>query len=155
MLEVKLTIEAPGLATALEKLAEALHSNQGSTTSIRAPFADSSPAHSAPTHAPVPTTAAPATAPGPSPAPAPFVGQTAVPGNAQVPPAAVVPVSAAPAYTLEQLSKAGADLISSNAAKMPELLGLLQKYGVQAITQLKSEHLGAFATELREMGASI
>lgn len=51
--------------------------------------------------------------------------------------------------------KAGADLVSQDAAKMPELLALLQKYGAQAITQLKPEQLGAFATELRGLGAKL
>lgn len=148
MLEVKLTIEAPGLTAALEKLAEALHSNQGSTTSIRAPFADSSPAPSAPTHAPVPTTAAP----GSSPAPAPSVGQTAVPGNTQVQPAAAAP---APSYTQEQLSKAGVELVTTDPTKMAELSSLLAQYGVQAITQLAPAQYGAFATALRGLGARI
>jgi len=61
----------------------------------------------------------------------------------------------APAYTAEQIGKAGADLVSQDAAKMPELLALLQKYGAQAITQLKPEQLGAFATELRRLGANL
>ena len=38
---------------------------------------------------------------------------------------------------------------------VPELLALLQKYGAQAITQLKPEQLGAFATELRGLGAKL
>ena len=73
------------------------------------------------------------------------------PGNAP----AVAPVAATPAYTVEQIGKAGADLVSQDAAKMPELLALLQKYGAQAITQLKPEQLGAFATELRGLGAKL
>ena len=35
------------------------------------------------------------------------------------------------------------------------LLALLAKYGVQAVTQLKPEQYGAFATELRGLGAQI
>ena len=54
-----------------------------------------------------------------------------------------------------QAQQAGADLVSQDAAKMPELLALLQKYGAQAITQLKPEQLGAFATELRGLGAKL
>ena len=83
---------------------------------------------------------------------APVAGpQVTPPGNAP----AVAPVAAAPTYTVEQIGKAGADLVSQDAAKMPELLALLQKYGVQAITQLKPEQLGAFATELRGLGAKL
>lgn len=48
---------------------------------------------------------------------------------------------------------AGAALI--DAGKMNELIGLLGAFGVQAVTQLKQEQLGAFATELRKLGAQI
>lgn len=106
----------------------------------------------------VPPAAAPAAPVAPvNPAPTPAVvapvagPQVTPPGNAP----AVAPVAAAPAYTVEQIGKAGADLVSQDAAKMPELLALLQKYGAQAITQLKPEQLGAFATELRRLGANL
>lgn len=100
-----------------------------------------------------PTSAVPPVNPAPTPAVvAPVAGpQVTPPGNAP----AVAPVAAAPAYTVEQIGKAGADLVSRDAAKMPELLALLQKYGAQAITQLKPEQLGAFATELRGLGAKL
>lgn len=48
---------------------------------------------------------------------------------------------------------AGAALI--DAGKINELMGLLNAFGVQAVTQLKQEQLGAFATELRKLGAQI
>lgn len=106
----------------------------------------------------VPPAAAPAAPVAPvNPAPTPAVvapvagPQVTPPGNAP----AVAPVAAAPAYTVKQIGKAGADLVSQDAAKMPELLALLQKYGAQAITQLKPEQLGAFATELRRLGANL
>ena len=111
-----------------------------------APAAPAAPVN--PTPAPVPPLN-PAPAPG---AAAPVAGpQVTAPGNAP----AAAPVAAAPTYTVEQIGKAGADLVSQDAAKMPALLTLLQKYGVQAITQLKPEQLGAFATELRGLGAKI
>ena len=68
-------------------------------------------------------------------------------------PAPAVPVTAAPAYTVDQLSQAGAALV--DAGKMDALMGLLSKYAVQAITQLPSEQYGAFATDLRGLGARI
>ena len=83
----------------------------------------------------------------------------------QVPaPAAPVPVAVAapapvpvtpqpPAYTLDQLAKAGAALV--DAGKMESLMALLAKYGVQAVTQLPPAQYGAFATELRALGAQI
>lgn len=112
-----------------------------------APAAPAAPVN--PTPAPAPVNPAPAPAPV---AAAPVAGpQVTPPGNAP----ATAPVAAAPTYTVEQIGKAGADLVSQDAAKMPGLLALLQKYGVQAITQLKPEQLGAFATELRELGAKL
>lgn len=102
---------------------------------------------------PAPT---PAPAPGPSPAPvataALAASQTAVPINPTPP---VAPTAPAPSFTLEQVGKAGADLIAANPAKMPELLGLLGQFGVQAITELKPEQIGAFATALRGLGAKL
>ncbi|RGX53792.1 hypothetical protein DWV16_16340 [Anaerotruncus sp. AF02-27] len=68
-------------------------------------------------------------------------------------PAPAVPVTAAPAYTVDQLSQAGAALV--DAGKMDALMGLLSKYAVQAITQLPPEQYGAFATDLRGLGARI
>jgi hypothetical protein len=38
---------------------------------------------------------------------------------------------------------------------MQQLLALLSKYGVQALTQLDPAQYGAFATELRALGAQI
>lgn len=122
-----------------------------SDTALTAPMAPAAPAVSAPVN----PTPAPVALVNPAPAPVaavPVAGpQVTPPGNAP----AVAPVAAAPAYTVEQIGKAGADLMSQDAAKTPELLALLQKYGAQAITQLKPEQLGAFATELRGLGAKL
>jgi hypothetical protein len=38
---------------------------------------------------------------------------------------------------------------------MGTLMGLLQKYGVQLVTELKYDQLGPFALELRGLGAKI
>ena len=64
-----------------------------------------------------------------------------------------VPIAPPPAYTLDQLAKAGAAL--AQAGKMNEALALLAKYGVQTVNQLKPEQYGAFATELRALGAQV
>lgn len=64
-----------------------------------------------------------------------------------------VPTASAPAYTLDQISRAGAALV--DAGKMEQLLALLERHGVQAVTQLQPEQYGAFATELRALGAQI
>lgn len=147
MMEMKITVEAPDLAASILKLAEAIAS--GPDPSILTPD-EPLPVASYPTApAPAPAPAAPVAAP--SPAPAPTAGQTsAAPGNT---PAPTVPVAGAPTYTLDQISRAGASLV--DAGKMQQLLELLGRYGVQAVTQLKPEQYGAFATELRALGAQI
>ena len=68
-------------------------------------------------------------------------------------PAPAVPVATAPTYTLDQIAKAGASLV--DAGKMEQLLALLAKYGVQAVTQLQPDQYGVFATELRTLGAQL
>lgn len=173
MMEMKITVEAPDLAASILKLAEAIASGPDPSiltpdeplpvasyptapapAPVPAPAAPVSPAPVNPTPGPAPTTAAPVAAPSPSPTPvtnAPTAGPTsAVPGNT---PAPAVPVTGAPAYTLDQISRAGASLV--DAGKMQQLLELLGRYGVQAVTQLKPEQYGAFATELRALGAQI
>ena len=139
MLEVNVTVKAPELAEAILSLAAAL-----SGAALPAP---------APVQAQTPP-AAPAKPATPPPAPTPTAAPTAAPVPVQ-PPAAppAVPVAAAPAYSREQIMTAGAALI--DAGKMNELIGLLGAFGVQAVTQLKQEQLGAFATELRKLGAQI
>lgn len=85
--------------------------------------------------------------------------QTAVPTapasnfTPAIPQAAPVAPTAAPAYTLEQISKAGADLAA--AGKTPQLLGLLQQFGIQAVNMLPEAQYGAFATALRGLGAQL
>ena len=171
MMEMKITVEAPDLAASILKLAEAIASGPDpallipdeplpvsaypTTPAPAAPVAAPvSPAPVNPTPGPAPTTAAPVVAPSPSPTPvtnAPTAGPTsAAPGNT---PAPAVPVAGAPTYTLDQISRAGASLV--DAGKTQQLLELLGRYGVQAVTQLKPEQYGTFATELRALGAQI
>lgn len=168
MMEMKITVEASDLAASILKLAEAIASGPDPALLIPdeplpvsaypatpAPAAAPvSPAPVNPTPGPAPTMAAPVVAPSPSPTPvtnAPTAGPTsAAPGNT---PAPAVPVAGAPTYTLDQISRAGASLV--DAGKMQQLLELLGRYGVQAVTQLKPEQYGAFATELRALGAQI
>lgn len=145
MFEGKLTIEVPGLAAALEHLAAAIACREQT-----------------PPAAPVAPPAAPMGDPAPYPAPAAAVptSETAAPINPTQTPGCVpgpgpAPVAPPPSYTHEQVGKAGADLIAANPAKMQELMSLLQQFSVPAITALKPEQLGAFATALRGLGAEI
>lgn len=162
MFEIKVTVEAPELATAVKTLAEALSQNpiarvatplgdvaKGSTSPEPAPAANVAPLSNA-TSVPVAPVVNPTPAAAVAPiAPAPVVG-------APLPTAApIAPVATAPQITIEQIGKAGADLISQNPGAMPQLMALLQKYGVQSAQQLKPDQIGAFATEMRALGAKV
>lgn len=155
MMEMKIKIDVPELVAAVEKLAAAIDKtalnitvpNEG-TLNFNMPAGNApvapAPVQTAPTPAPV---AAPASAPAPAPAAPPVA-----PTPTAAAPTSAVPVTA-PTYTLDQIAKAGANLV--DAGKMEQLLALLTKYGVQAVTQLTPDQYGAFATELRALGAQI
>lgn len=65
-----------------------------------------------------------------------------------------VPTTAMPqGYTIEQLQVAAAGL--SQMGRMPQVMGILQQFGIQAMTELPKERYGEFATALREAGAQI
>lgn len=127
MIDVTLTlkIEVPELTAAILRLADAMAPVK-TKVAVAAPV--TTPAATA---APVAAPAAPVTAP------------------------PVAPTSPGPGYTLEQLSRAGAELVSADPGKMPQLTGLLQQFDVQAITMLPPEQYGAFATALRGLGAKL
>lgn len=157
MFEAKLVIEIPGL----EALAAAI-AHRAQTMGAAADVLAQRRAEYGVSPAPAPVTPPPSPAPGYAPGPAPTTGYTPGPAPAPVtpPPApnytpGLAPTAPAPSYTPEQVGKAGADLIASNSAKMPDLLALLQQFGVPAITELKPEQLGPFATALRGLGAKI
>jgi hypothetical protein len=136
MLEMKIKIEADvAILKAIDKLTTALEKN-----AVNISVSQDTPAPVAPVAAPV------------TPAPVPPVTMppaTVAPTN----PAPTVPVTTAPTYTLDQIAKAGASLV--DAGKMEQLLALLAKYGVQAVTQLQPDQYGVFATELRTLGAQL
>jgi hypothetical protein len=56
-------------------------------------------------------------------------------------------------YTMEQLAVAATQLV--DAGRRAELVNLLNTFGVQALTLLPKELYGAFATQLRALGAKI
>lgn len=158
MLEMKIKIEADAaVLKAIDKLTTALEKSAVNISVPRdtpAPVAPVTPAPVPPVTTPpatvVPTQSTPAPVATPTPAPAPAApAQTVAPTN----PAPTVPVTTAPTYTLDQIAKAGAGLV--DAGKMEQLLALLAKYGVQAVTQLQPDQYGVFATELRTLGAQL
>ena len=84
----------------------------------------------------------------PTPAPAP--AQPIAPTPALV---SAVPLASAPQYMVDQIMNAGAALM--DAGKIADLMNLLHSFGVRAVMELKPEQLGAFATEMRKLGAAI
>ena len=69
------------------------------------------------------------------------------------PQAAGVPLAQPPQYTIDQIMAAGATLM--DAGRVDDLMNLLRSFGVQAVTDLEPEQMGAFATALRSLGARI
>ena len=99
------------------------------------PFKTGDAAKSVPTPVPVP-------APAPPSAPAPAPAPTAVPTTPT-------------AYTLDQLIEAATPLARDNT-KVPQLQSLINgKYGVVGLNELPAEAYGAFAADIRAMGARI
>lgn len=147
MLEININVKCPDLLLATTALAAALKGKAPAedTASVTAPAA---PVAANPTPAPVgamPATTGPATNAYPSSQPG-YVPAGAPPIQNTVP-------TAAPAYSVDQIAKAGAEL--AQAGKMPQLMGLLQQFGVQAVTQLPPEQYGPFAAALRGLGAQL
>jgi hypothetical protein len=56
-------------------------------------------------------------------------------------------------YTMEQLAAAATQIV--DAGHRVELVSLLGSFGVQALTELPKEQYGAFAIQLRALGAKI
>lgn len=150
MLEININIKATELAEAIKDLAKALTSRTIKAVKTGMPEKPISekvipikftgpvsvPPTAAPTSMPPVQQTAPHTVQQPQQQPQP----TAVPTSAQT-------------YTQEQLAVAGMQLM--DAGKMKELQQLLAKFGVQALTMLPKEQYGAFATELRALGAKL
>ncbi|MDT8715465.1 hypothetical protein IAI10_02180 [Clostridium sp. 19966] len=61
--------------------------------------------------------------------------------------------TAAQSYTMDQLAVAATQIVDSG--RRNDLVNLLGSFGVQALTSLPKEQYGAFATQLRAMGAKI
>ena len=152
MLEIRVTLEAPELAAAISALANSTGAHL-SKFPAAAPLTQTAVTHPV---GPVPP-AQPSVAVMPAataynqPLHQPQPPAHIAPAQPLTTPPAAVPVAAAPAYTHDQIMKAGAALV--DAGRMNELAALLNTFGVQAVTQLKPEQFGVFATELRKMGA--
>lgn len=153
-------IKAPELANALQALAAAIAGRQTDKPSCPVPEPKSSAPVPAPKPVPapaVPVSVAPPAPTVPTPAPIPVAAPVAAPAAPAapvpaVPPQPVVPTSA-PQYTYEMLFNAAAALMGQN--KGPQLQQLLAKYGIQRLPDLPPEQYGAYATDLRALGAKL
>ena len=101
----------------------------------------------APLAAPIPypttaTTASPMTAPAPAP-------------SAPAPSSPVVPGTEPPKFSIDDIARAGAELAQQGPDKITALTGLLQQFGLQAVTQLRPDQMGPFVLALRGLGARI
>ncbi|MGL5434968.1 MAG: hypothetical protein ACRDBO_06135 [Lachnospiraceae bacterium] len=110
------------------------------------------------TPAAVPVAATPIVPPTPPQAPAsPVVPPTppqapSAPQAPVTPPPAAVPTTAV-TYTLDDLARAAMSLMDSG--RQNDLQQMLARFGVQSLPELPQAQYGAFATELRTMGAQI
>ncbi len=105
----------------------------------------------APTVPPVQTVAQPAPA---APVQQPLVTPPPAPVQQPAPAAQPLPTTAvAQEYTQDQISLAMAGLVSQG--KQPEIMALIQSFGVSSLVELPKEQYGVLAVKLREMGAQI
>lgn len=138
MIEIKVTVDIPALDRLTAKLDAYIAAKGADVKVATAPPVIPYTAPDMPM--PDPNTVQPTvTTPVVAPAPAPVVP----------------PVTAAPAFTLAQVAKAGAELLTAKPALIPQLQELLKKYGAQTAQELPLDRLGEFAAELRAMGARI
>ena len=139
MLEIKITVSCPDLVLAAATLAKCLHPNNAAETPA-SPVSQAMPVATSVPAAPIaPTTSFTHTAP-------------ATPGESAAPP---VPLAAAPQYSLDQIARAGADLVTREPAKAAAAQQLLVSFGVQTVSELPKERFGEFVTALRGLGANI
>lgn len=157
MVEIRITVDCPDLVSAATTLANAMAGVKPATISTAAHANGVAPTVQHGTGAQPPVTQTVAVPFPAAPVNPTQTGYPSMPTNypSNTAPVTAAPVAQAPAFTLEQVSKAGADLITAQPAKMQDLMALLQQYGVQTIQTLPADKLGAFATALRGMGAQI
>lgn len=97
------------------------------------------------------TPAMPAAATAPIPSQNALHGQMAIasPSNASVAP------TAAPSFTLDDITRAGADFIVRHPEKQAALNALFPQFGITTLAELRPDQMGPFATAMRALGVSI
>lgn len=166
MLEINVTVKCPDVIQAASILRDAISGGRGpSAAENPSSFipAETQPSASQMPSAPSPMGSAPVSSvpgvPTQTTGQPPFNGQTApaYPSPAAAPatvaPAVMQTNASSPSVTLEQISRAGAAL--ATAGRMGDLMAIVAKHGVQALTQLKPEQYDAVAADLRALGAQI
>lgn len=155
MIEIKVTVDIPGIAEAINNLAQAIAEKKPVAVEAvkqEAPVVQASApvaapvAPVAPVHPPVQTASAPAPVAPAAVSVTPTATTASAPAQQQAP-------AAAKRITLDDLSLAGAKLV--DAGKMDALINALQNFGVAAITLLHEDQYASFADCLRSMGANI
>lgn len=155
MIEIKVTVDIPGIAEAINNLAQAIAEKKPVAVEAvkqEAPIVQASApvaapvAPAAPVQPPVQTTPAPAPVAPVAPPVTPAASTASAPAQQQTP-------TVAKRITLDDLSLAGAKLV--DAGKMDALINTLQSFGVAAITLLREDQYASFADCLRSMGANI
>lgn len=152
MIEVRVSIEAPELSEAIVKLANALTVQSGRAIALTGAVAGSTQetAVCSPVEAHTTVPEVPAK---PEPTPTPVEPAKVSTSEQVTTPAPEQAAASAVHYTTTQLGRAGAELMSKGKTK--ELVGLLGKFGVKALTELKPESYPAFAEGLIQLGAVI
>lgn len=149
MPEIKITVNCPDLVLAATALAKCLHPNNA----VDAPA--STVAQMVSVEQPSPITPDAPTTPGAPAVPVAPVAPPVPPASASAPVAPPVPLAPAPQYSLDQIARAGADLVTREPAKAAAAQQLLASFGVQTVSELPQERFGEFVTALRGLGASI
>lgn len=149
-------IEAPEIVEVIKALVLALANNAAPVvhnvvTNTEAPL--QAPFQPAMTN-PYPDQGQPMTNVVPIPTAPPVVYAQPEPQYQQQAPAQVTAVPTTPqSFSLEQLAVAATQI--NDAGRRNELVALINSFGVQSLTALPKEMYGAFATQLRAMGAKI
>lgn len=127
----------------LKALAESIRTHSKASAEPQAPSMDCASAQPVeiPTQAPMPESTTPTWTPG---------GGATDDSTPQTP---AVPTEAK-SYTADELQKAAIGLMDKGVS-MDDIAALLSKYGVSSLPELTPDKFGAFALELRQLGADI
>lgn len=61
----------------------------------------------------------------------------------------------APAYSLDEIARAGAELAQQGPGMVEKLTGLLEMYNIRSVRELPAEQTAAFGEALKRLGAKL